>query len=124
MNMSHRRQQDEKNKDELNKVPRIAMDYLFMSQEDEKASSNPLLVMVDEETGDKYGRAIETKGVGDEGEQYWVVKDCSDELKSWGRLGGEGRRLIMKCDGEASMKAFRDTLGKFHGGANIPESQN
>ena len=40
----------------------------------------------------------------------------------WGHTGGSGQRLILKCDGESSMKAFRDTLGRFHGGVVIPES--
>ena len=29
------------------KVPRVHMDYFFMSREDESASSNPLFVMAD-----------------------------------------------------------------------------
>ena len=33
-------------------VPKIAMDYVFMSVADERASSNPVLVMVDEATGE------------------------------------------------------------------------
>lgn len=33
------------------KVPRVAIDYFFMSKADEKASVNPLMVMADEESG-------------------------------------------------------------------------
>ena len=33
------------------KVPRVAMDYFFMSKADETTSVNPLLVMADEESG-------------------------------------------------------------------------
>ena len=61
-------------------------------------------------------------GVGEEGESYWAIKECADELKVWGHTGGSGQRLILKCDGESGMKAFRDTLGRFHGGVVIPES--
>ena len=32
-------------------VPRISMDYFFLSKDDEKAHRNPLVVMVDEDTG-------------------------------------------------------------------------
>ena len=33
------------------KVPRVHMDYFFMSKEDQSASKNPMLVMVDEKSG-------------------------------------------------------------------------
>ena len=36
------------------KVPKISMDYFFMSQADEKASENPLLLMADETGGHRY----------------------------------------------------------------------
>ena len=52
------------NKDKSNEVPRMSMDYFFMSQEDEKASANPIMVMVDERTGEKYARAVGTKAKG------------------------------------------------------------
>ena len=29
------------------RVPRVSMDYFFMSKEDERASENPLIVMLD-----------------------------------------------------------------------------
>ena len=41
------------NKDKSNEVPRMSMDFFFVSQEDEKASANPIMVMVDEKTGEK-----------------------------------------------------------------------
>ena len=107
--MAHKKLKEDK---ELEKVPRVAMDYFFMSQDDEKASKNPLVVMVDEETNGKFARALERKGVGEEGESYWAIKECADELKVWGHTGGSGQRLILKCDGESGMKAFRDTLGR------------
>ena len=39
-------------------VPRVHMDYFFISREDEEASKNPLLIMVDERSGSRY-RALE-----------------------------------------------------------------
>ena len=98
------------------------MDYFFMSEEDGKASENPLFVMVDEETGDKYVRAVGQKGVGPEGEMDWLIKDISAELKAWGHPGGEGMSLILKSDGERAVVAMREAVAKFHGGRIIPES--
>ena len=63
------------------------MDYFFMSKDDEKAHKNPLVVMVDEETGEKYARAVGQKGVGSENEMDWLIKDMSEELKVWGHTG-------------------------------------
>ncbi len=40
------------------KVPKISMDYFFMSQDDEKVSENPLLLMADETGGNRYMRAV------------------------------------------------------------------
>ena len=42
-----------------------------MSQADEKADKNPLIVMVDESTGEKYARAVGKKGIGEENEMEW-----------------------------------------------------
>ena len=39
------------------------------------ASENPRIVMLDQETGNKYMRAVDQKGVGEEGEMRWLVKD-------------------------------------------------
>ena len=45
------------------------MDYFFMSQEEEKASENPLMVMVDESTGNRYMRAVGKRGLGEGNEK-------------------------------------------------------
>ena len=120
-NKQHRKQ-NKSDKDEENaKVRRICMDYFFMSQEDEKAGENPILVAVDEGTGDKYARAAGSKGVGEEGEDHWLVKDLSAERKSWGHTGGEKSRIILKSDNEKSIVASKPTRGRFHGGIVIPE---
>ena len=93
-------------------VPRISMDYFYMSKADEDAKENPLIVAVNEKTNDKYARAAGKKGVGEEGERNWLVKDLSDELKAWGHQGGTGGKISLKCDGEKSLVAFRDAVGK------------
>ena len=51
---AHRRQKDE---EEESKIPRISMDYFYMSQKDEEAKEKPVLLAVNEATGGKYARA-------------------------------------------------------------------
>ena len=51
----------------------------------------------------------------------WLIKDVSEELKSWGYAGGSSGELILKSDGEHSIKAVRDAVGRYHGGKIIPE---
>ena len=46
------------------------------------ASDSPMMVMVDEATGNKYMRAVPHKGLGDDGDNSWLVKDMHQELKS------------------------------------------
>ena len=103
------------------RVPRVSMDYFFMGQDGEKASDYPMLVMVDEDTDYRYMRAVGKKGLGEGREMEWLVKDMDEELKAWGHAGGEGGELILKSDGEPSIKALRDALGRYHGGRVIPE---
>ena len=74
------------------------MDYWFMSSKDEDAKKSPLIVMVNEQTGERYARATGRKGVGQEGEMDWLIKDMSEELKLWGHQGGENGKVIAKCD--------------------------
>ena len=93
-----------------------------MSNADEAASRNPILVMIDEETGEKYARAVGHKGLGHQGEHDWLVKDLSEELRGWGHPGGEAGHIILKSDGEASIVAVRDALARFHGGKVVPEN--
>ena len=70
-NMAHRQKSEEAKKEErTHGVPRISMDYHFMSRDDEEAKRNPIITMVNESTGDKYSRAVGGKGVGTEGR--WI----------------------------------------------------
>ena len=39
------------------------------------ASENPLMVMLDEEIGNKYMRAVDQKGFGEKGGLSWMVQD-------------------------------------------------
>ena len=51
------------------------------------ASEIPMMVMVDESTGNKYMRSVDHKGLGPDGDNSWLVKDMHQELKSWGTHG-------------------------------------
>ena len=92
------------------------MDYFFLSEADQEASANPVLVMLEESTGERYARAVGRKGVID-----WLIKYLSDELKSWGHPGGEAGHFILKSDGEPAIIAVCDALARFHGGRVVPE---
>jgi len=117
-NMAHKSSTEDKS---MAGVPRVSMDYFFMSSKDEKASENPLIVMTDEGTGEKYARAVGQKGLGAEGEMDWLIKDLSTELKVWGHPGGDGSSLILKCDAENAIVVVRDAVAKYHGGRVVPE---
>ena len=52
------------------------------------ASENPMMVMVDESTGNKYMRAVDHKGLEGQGDNSWLVRDMHEDLKSWGHQGG------------------------------------
>ena len=118
-NEPHRSREEEQRR---TGVPRVSMDYFFMSKEDEQAHSNPLIVMLDEETGEKYARVVGQKGVGGAGDMDWLIRDMSDELRAWGHPGGESGHIILKSDGEQAIVALRDSLAKYHGGKVVPES--
>ena len=67
--------------DEEMKVPRVSMDYFYLSQKDEDAKENPVLVVVNEKTGEKFARAAGRKGVGEGKERDWLIKEVSEEMK-------------------------------------------
>ena len=54
------------------------------------ASANPIMVMVDEKTGEKYARAVGHKGRGKGQDMELLIKDMSIDLKVWGHPGGTG----------------------------------
>ena len=116
--MAHQKEREEQGVP----VPRISMDYFFMSEEDKKASKNPIIVMIDEESGDRYARAVGQKGIGKDKEMEWLIKDLSLELKAWGHHGGPGGKRVMKSDGEKAIIAVREALARHHGGRITPEA--
>ena len=114
---AHRRKGCDDDDEEI-REPRVSMDYFFMHEEDKGEEDSPLIVMVDD-LGEKYARVVERKGVED---MDWLIKDMSAELMSWGYPGGENNKLILKADGEPSITAVRNALGRLHGGTIIPEA--
>ena len=91
------------------------------TQQGPHASERPMMVMVDESTGDKYMRAVDHKGLGPEGDLSWLVKDMHQELKAWGHPGGGRNEIILKSDGEPAIVAVREALARCHGGQVTPE---
>ena len=115
-------QQQRRTDEEDSNVPRISFDYFFFSQEDQAASNNPMIVMLDESTGEKYARKVDQKGLGDDGELEWLIQDMAKELRNWGYHGGEQGHVIFKSDGESSIRRVRDKLAKAIGGRVVLES--
>ena len=98
-------------------MPRVAFDYFFMSHKDESANENPMLIMLDEATGDKYARVVGQKGLGGGADDMqWLVADLHEELKAWGHHGGDGGHIILKSDNESPIVTVRDALARHHGG--------
>ena len=71
-----------------------------MSQDKEKACENHLILMLDENNGNRYMRAVGKKGLGEGNEMDWLIIDMHEELKTWGHPGGGDNDLILKSDGE------------------------
>ena len=89
-------------------VPGISQDYYFMNDRDRQEGSIPILIKLDESTGEKYSRAVGRKGVGHDGEMDWFVKDICEELRAWGHPGGAGNRIILKSDGRRAIQSLKN----------------
>ena len=63
------------------------MDYFFLGGGDREANEHPMIVMTDDSTGNRYARAVAKKGIPEDGEMGWLVKDMADEIRSWGHPG-------------------------------------
>ena len=81
----------------------------------------PMMVMVDEDTGNKYMRSVKHKGLGGDGDESWLITYMHQELKSWGHPGGGDDAIILKSDGEPAIVAVREALARCHGGRVTPE---
>ena len=59
----HKRKNLESEEEQQNKIPRMVLNYHFMSTRDAENGVNPVLVMKDESTSNRYLRAVAQKGV-------------------------------------------------------------
>ena len=87
----------------------------------DKDKTHPALVLIDEQTGNKYMRIVSQRGLGEGGEMKWLIKDLHEELKAWGHPGGDNCKITLKSDGEPAVTAVREALAKTHGGIINPE---
>ena len=93
----HRRKGLEAEDERDAKIPRMVLNYHFMSTRDAENGKNPVLAMKDESTGNRYMRAVGKKGVED---MEWLIRDLHEELKSWGHMGGANGNIILTTDGK------------------------
>ncbi len=77
--------------------------------------------MIDEDTGNSHMRVVGQKGLGQDDEMAWLIKDVHEELKPWGHPGCLGNQIILKSDGETATVADREAIGRYHGGNITPE---
>ena len=89
--MAHRRLPKD---EEETMTPRVSMDYFYMSKKDEEAKKNPMLAVINEATGEKYARAVGNKGLENGIMADWLIRDLSEEMRTWGHAGGIGGKVI------------------------------
>ena len=99
-------------------VPHISINNFYLN--DQLEGTNPLLIVMEECTGEKCVRQVERTGVGDDVAMDWL-KDISEELISWWHQRGSESRLVFNTDGEFALTSLRDAVGRFHGGVITPE---
>ena len=117
-NSHHRKGEQAEGEQQDRQVPRISMDYHFMSKEDEDAQDNPIFVMVDDKTGAVFARACGSKGMGESGQRAWLAKSIVDELETWGYGGAE---LILKSDQETAIVSMLKAIAALRSGKSIME---
>ena len=116
-NKPHKKAQGEEEAEGVQKG-RVSMDYFFLTKKDQAEGKNPILVMVDDESGNVFARAVEQKGVGENREMEWLLNSMVEELDEWGYRGQD---LIMKNDQEPSIEAVRKAVTALRVGKTIPE---
>ena len=64
MNMAHRSRSEENKREDhaVRGVPRVAMDYMYLNDQLDDVAQSPIIVMVDEGTGEKYARVVPLQG--------------------------------------------------------------
>ena len=93
------------------------MDYSFYSQDDEKASRNPIFNMSHSKHRSVFSRAVGEKGLGEGHHMDWLIKSVVEEIDDlWGHRGSE---VILKCDQEHSIEAVRREISGLRVGESI-----
>ena len=94
--MGHRiRKPEEK---EADAVPRVSMDYFYMSQRDEEAKEKPMLVVLNEESHEKFERMTGRKGAGEAEEGDWLIKELS--RTPVGMVAGLSSKSTYRCSSD------------------------
>ena len=88
----------------------VAFDYHFFGIEGAHAADWPTLVMVDINTGNRWARMLPAKGVTG---NPWLVREVSEELRAWGRMGQGAPRFVLRSDGEVGLRSVRDCVADF-----------
>lgn len=99
---------------EFNKerMPTLSIDYCFVTDKDEKASSCPYLVMFDNGSKGIFAVAVPRKGVVE-----WVVEWMNGAISN---LGYAHVKIAIKSDQESSIVALREAVSAKRVGPTIP----
>ena len=84
-----------------------------MTDEELERGQNPLIITVDKQTKCHVSYPLESKSVSE-----WIVKTLCDDIETWGYVGED---VIIRCDGEPSIRLIRQSVGCFRKGKTIPE---
>ena len=68
--------------------------------------------MVDKQTKCHVSYPMESKSVSD-----WIAKRLCDDLEIWGYLGDD---VMIRCDGEPSIRLIRQSVALFGKGNTVP----
>ena len=93
------------------------MDYFYMNERDREEGANPLVVVTDEDTGDKICPRCWTQRRGR------ARRNGLADPRHFPRTQvlGAPRRKWESDDGERSLKALRYAVARYHGGIVVPE---
>ena len=76
---------DGSRQDLVNRYDQFARDTLeeegvsdLSDEEEDEEKVNPAFVMIDESTGNRYMRVVDQKGLGQEDEMAWLIKDVHE----------------------------------------------
>ncbi len=77
-----------------------------------------MLVATDLKGKGKFARIVGSKGLGEGGNNEWVIRELVKELEEWGY---NGQDMILRTDGEPSIVAVAKAVAVFRVGRTVPE---